>query len=399
MLKGKKIVIGVCGGIAAYKSANLVRLLVKEGAEVRVIMTPSAHKFITPETLSVLSKNKVLTNFFDHNHQWNSHVDLGLWADLLLIAPATANTLSKMVSGNADNLLIATYLSARCKVMVAPAMDLDMYQHPSTKNNLKNLESFGVEIIPAATGELASGLSGEGRMAEPEQILEIIKSEFAKTGPFAGKKVVISAGPTFEAIDPVRFIGNRSSGKMGIALADEFSKAGAEVTLVLGPTHLRPSATDITLIPVETAEQMNLAVNNYFDSCDIAIMAAAVADYKPEQSERNKIKKKDDHLNLNLIKTTDILAGLGAKKTKQILVGFALETQDAISYAKEKLQKKNLDIVVVNSLEDAGAGFGTDTNKVTIISKDNILREYELKAKELVAKDILIFILDYLKTK
>jgi phosphopantothenoylcysteine decarboxylase/phosphopantothenate--cysteine ligase len=396
MLQGKKILIGVTAGIAAYKAAELIRLLVKKGAEVKVIMTPDAQQFITAQTLSVLSKNKVEVNFFSSSNEWNNHVHLGLWADAFIIAPCTANTLAKMATGLCNNLLLATYLSARCKVYVAPAMDADMYQHPTTKTNLQKIQSYGNIVIPAETGELASGLYGEGRMAEPQTIISFIEKQFETFGAFKGKKVLVTAGPTFEEIDPVRFIGNRSSGKMGIAIANEFAKEGADVTLVLGPTHLAPNS-NVKCIRVESSNEMYEHCSEVFKTSDIAIMAAAVADYKVAEYSSQKIKKKDDKLELSLIKTIDILNELGKHKKNQLLVGFALETQNAIEYAKGKIQAKNLDFIVANSLQDAGAGFATDTNKITIIDKAGIVKEYALKSKEEVAKDIVTFTLDYLK--
>ncbi|MBS1647760.1 MAG: bifunctional phosphopantothenoylcysteine decarboxylase/phosphopantothenate--cysteine ligase CoaBC [Bacteroidetes bacterium] len=398
MLQGKKILVGVTAGIAAYKAATLVRLLVKKGAEVRVLMTPDAQQFITPQTLSVLSKNKVESAFFSTENEWNNHVHLGLWADAFVIAPCTANTLSKMAFGLCDNLLLATYLSARCKVYIAPAMDVDMYQHPTTQHNLQKVQSYGNLLIPAETGELASGLQGEGRMAEPETIVAFIEKRFENTGAFKGKKVLITAGPTFEEIDPVRFIGNRSTGKMGIALANQFALQGAEVTLVLGPSHLAPHA-NVRCIRVESANEMYEHCTELFKTCDIAIMAAAVADYKAAEYQTQKIKKKESELNLRLTKTTDILLELGKQKKKQCLIGFALETQNVLEYAKEKIRSKNLDFIVANSLQDAGAGFATNTNKITIIDKKEHTQAFDLKSKDDAAKDIVTFTFNYLKQK
>ena len=395
MLQGKKILIGVCGGIAAYKAPQLVRLLIKKGAEVKVIMTPDAHQFVSEHTLSVLSKNKVESAFFNAEKVWNNHVHLGLWADAFVIAPATANTLAKIAGGICDNLLLATYLSARCPVYLAPAMDMDMYLHPATKQNLKTVLSYGNIIIPAEKGELASGLHGEGRMAEPETILGFIEQIFHKPGKFTGKKVLINAGPTYEDIDPVRFIGNRSSGKMGIALANAFALEDADVTLVLGPSHLTPDKL-VKCIRVESAGEMYIQCENLFLNCDIAIMSAAVADYKPAHYTHQKIKKKDADLQLQLTKTIDILAELGKQKKKQCLVGFALETEQVLEYAKQKIKAKNLDFIVANSLQDAGAGFATDTNKISIIDAHGGVFEYGLKSKEEVAKDILNFVFGFL---
>ncbi|HKC68994.1 MAG TPA: bifunctional phosphopantothenoylcysteine decarboxylase/phosphopantothenate--cysteine ligase CoaBC [Bacteroidia bacterium] len=396
MLNGKKIVLGVTAGIAAYKAANLVRLFVKKGAEVKVIMTPDAQTFVSPHTLSVLSKNKVEVDFFDAEKNWNNHVHLALWADAFVIAPCTANTLAKMATGLCDNLLLATYLSARCKVYVAPAMDVDMYHHPTAKNNIEKIVSYGNIIIPPETGELASGLHGEGRMAEPENIVAFIEKQFDVPGAFKGKKVLLSAGPTYEEIDPVRFIGNRSTGKMGIALANAFANQGAEVTLVLGPTHLLPNS-NVKCIRVESANEMYEHCIELFKNSDIAIMSAAVADYKAADYSAQKIKKKEDTFQINLTKTVDILAELGKQKKQQCLVGFALETENVIEYATKKIKAKNLNFIVANSLQDKGAGFATDTNKVNIIDNHGKVFEYGLKSKEEVAKDILNFTLNYLK--
>ncbi len=396
MLQGKKILLGVTGGIAAYKCANLVRLLVKQGAEVKVIMTPHADHFVTAQTLSVLSKNKVETDFFAEDKTWNNHVHLALWADVFVIAPCTANTLAKMAYGLCDNLLMAVYLSARCKVYVAPAMDVDMLKHASTQANLKKIASYKNIIIPSEKGELASGLEGEGRMAEPETIVGILEKQFKGSQKLAGQKVLITAGPTYEEIDPVRFIGNRSSGKMGIALANEFAKQGAEVTLVLGPSKLAPAA-NVNCIRVESANEMFEHCTELFKFCNIAILAAAVADYKAADYSHKKIKKAKDKLTLKLAPTTDILATLGKQKKKQCLIGFALESENVIEYAKQKIKNKNLDFIVANSLQDDGAGFATDTNKVTIIDKKGKIFAYSLKSKEAVAKDILNFTFTYLK--
>lgn len=397
VLKNKHILLAITGGIAAYKCAHLVRLLIKEGAQVKVVLTKSAQDFVTAKTLSVLSKNEVVTDFFDTNNNWNNHVALAEWADIMIVAPLTANTLSKFANGLCDNLVSACYLSAKCPVFVAPAMDLDMYKHPTTLKNLKTLESNKNTIIPAEHGELASGLIGEGRMAEPEHIVDFISKILCKQLPFSGKKILVNAGPTYEAIDPVRFIGNRSSGKMGIAIADEFAKLGADVTLVLGPSHYLPVEKSIKTIAVESSEEMYKACIEQFHNADIAILSAAVADYKPEIIQPSKIKKKESSLTLNLVKTTDILEALGKIKTNQILIGFALETNNLIEYAKEKIKKKNLDFIVANSASEKGSGFGVDTNKITIIDKHNNLHNFELKTKQAVAKDIVQFTYKTLK--
>lgn len=392
VLSGKKIVLGVTAGIAAYKSAFLVRLLVKEGATVKVVMTPSAKDFVTPLTLSTLSKNEVLSSFVDEedeNAEWNNHVELGLWADLILIAPATANTLSKMANGTCDNLLLAVYLSAKCPVYYAPTMDLDMYKHPTTTKSFSALESFGNIQIPAAHGELASGLMGQGRMAEPEDIVAFLKNDISQQLPLRGKKVLITAGPTYEAIDPVRFIGNHSSGKMGYALAEAAANLGAEVILVSGPVSLSMDNAMIRVVPVTSAQEMYEAVHADFGSCDVAILSAAVADYRPAEAASQKIKKKDSSLTIALEKTEDILASLGEIKGDQLLVGFALETQNELENAKSKLAKKNLDLIVLNSLNDEGAGFKKDTNKVTLITRDNKVIPFPVKSKKDVAIDIL----------
>ncbi|NNF19816.1 MAG: bifunctional phosphopantothenoylcysteine decarboxylase/phosphopantothenate--cysteine ligase CoaBC [Flavobacteriaceae bacterium] len=391
MLGGKNILLGVTGGIAAYKSAFLVRLLIKEGANVKVILTQGALSFVTPLTMATLSKNPALVDFIreeDGEVDWNNHVELGLWADLMLIAPATANTLSKMASGNCDNLLIATYLSAKCPVFFAPAMDLDMFKHPSSVASIKALETFGNTMIPAGTGELASGLHGEGRMAEPEEIIDRIKAYFTARMPLTGKMVLITAGPTYEPIDPVRFIGNHSSGRMGFELADVASALGAEVVLVSGPTHLEPANAAIKLLRVTTAAEMYRAAHVYFEDCDIAICAAAVADYRPQEQAEQKIKKKEDQMQVELVKNPDILKSLGEKKQHQFLVGFALETENEVAHAREKLERKNLDAIVLNSLRDQGAGFGGDTNKISFLDKNSGIKSFALKSKAEVAKDI-----------
>lgn len=395
-LKNKHILLGITGGIAAYKCAHLVRLLIKEGATVKVVMTKAAEEFVTAKTLSVLSKNEVVTDFFDSNNNWNNHVALAEWADAIIVAPLTANTLAKFATGICDNIVTACYLSARNKVFVAPAMDLDMYQHPTTKYNIDILRKNGNIIIPAESGELASGLVGEGRMAEPENIIQFVNQYFENNLPLTGKRVLVNAGPTHEAIDPVRFIGNRSSGKMGIAIADEFAKLGADVTLVLGPSHHQPLEKTVDVIKVESAEEMFNACLNQFSNSDIAVLSAAVADYKPKHVSDSKIKKKDSEFSIELVKTKDILETLGQQKNKQLLVGFALETNDIIEYAKSKIIKKNLDFIVANSATEKGSGFGVDTNKITIIDKHNKLYNFELKSKQDVAKDIVNFALNYL---
>jgi len=402
MLKGKHILIGVSGGIAAYKTATVIRLLVKEGAEVKVVMTDNAREFITPLTLATLSKNPVLTAFYNpENGDWNSHVDLGLWADLYLIAPATANTVAKMAGGIADNLLLTTYLSARCPVFVAPSMDMDMLAHPSTTINIETLRAFGNIILEPSSGELASGLTGKGRMAEPEEIVKEITDFFSKKKsykPLKGKHILINAGPTREPIDPVRFISNHSSGKMGIALADTASELGATVDLVLGPVNITPSGKTINVTNVTTADSMAVECISRFPKCDIAILSAAVADFTPAEVQNNKIKKDKSDLQLKLKPTRDIAATLGRmKKPGQILVGFALETDNEIDNARKKLEEKNLDIIVLNSLNEKGAGFGYDTNKVTLIDRNNIIDKFELKSKEEAAKDILLKIISMIQ--
>jgi phosphopantothenoylcysteine decarboxylase/phosphopantothenate--cysteine ligase len=402
VLNGTKILLGVSGGIAAYKTASLVRLFIKAGAHVQVIMTPASKDFVTPLTLATLSQNPVYSTFYDTNDTlvndgeqstkegvWNNHVELALWADLILLAPVTANTLSKMASGTCDNLLLATYLSAKCPVYFAPAMDLDMYKHPSTLANFKTLADFGNIIIPAESGELASGLSGEGRMAEPENIVSFLESDIANKLPLTGKKILITAGPTYEAIDPVRFIGNHSSGKMGYDIAFCAAQLGASVILVSGPSHCKVHHSAIHLIPVVSAQEMLEACEGFFPQVDVAIAAAAVADYRPKTVALQKIKKSEAEFAIELEKTTDILASMGAAKKNQFLIGFALETENEIENAKLKIQKKNLDLIVLNSLQDEGAGFRNETNKVTFINKDFAIEPMELKSKEAVAKDIL----------
>ena len=395
-MKGKKILIGVCGSIAAYKTALLIRLLVKAGAEVKVIMTPSATDFITPLTLSTLSKNPVGLNYFNtQTGEWANHVEYGLWADVFIVAPATANTLGKMANGICDNLLIATYLSAKCPVFFAPAMDLDMYIHPSTKRNIDLLKSYGNQLIEVGHGELASGLSGDGRMEEPEIIFETLRNFFLNSNSLKGKKVLVTAGPTYEAIDPVRFVGNRSSGKMGFAIADQLALRGAEVKLVSGPTSLKNNNQNIQLIMVESAEEMFTACMSDFSKMDVIIMSAAVADYKPMEIADQKIKKKSDELSINLVPTQDILKQMGVmKKGNQFLVGFALETENEVANANDKLSRKNLDLIVLNSLNDIGAGFNSDTNKITIINKAGQQQSFEMKSKNEVAKDLVNVIVE-----
>jgi phosphopantothenoylcysteine decarboxylase / phosphopantothenate---cysteine ligase len=389
MLKGKKILLGVTGSIAAYKSALIIRLLVKAGAEVRVIMTNSARDFISPLTLSTLSKNPVLHDLFD-SVSWANHVMLGRWADVMLIAPLSCNTLSKMAHGGCDNLLMAVYLSSTCPVVVAPAMDEDMWKHPTTKKSLDVLRSFGNKIIPVSHGELASGLVGDGRMAEPEQILSFLETDMFNSGELSGKKVLVTAGPTYEPIDPVRFIGNHSSGKMGVAIARELKNRGGEVTLVLGPGSQVHDLEGLQVKKVQTAEQMFEICNQVFVTSDIAVMAAAVADYTPSTVSDEKIKKKEDQWSVSFSKTKDILKSLGqVKKEGQTLVGFALETNNGKAYAMDKLMSKNADLIVLNSLEDKGAGFGHDTNKVTIFDRSGNEFAFDLKTKKAVAKDIV----------
>lgn len=392
MLSGKNVLLGITGGIAAYKTTFLVRLLIKAGANVKVILTDSASSFVSPLTLATLSKNPVLSSFVTKENgqtDWNNHVELGLWADIMVIAPATANTMSKMANGTCDNLLLATYLSAKCPVFFAPAMDLDMYKHPSTKASFDKLNSFGNIMIPATSGELASGLHGEGRMAEPEDIVKFITSHLSEGLPLSGKKVLITAGPTYEAIDPVRFIGNHSSGTMGYELAKSAANLGAFVYLISGPSSLKMNHDNVTLIKVVSADEMYEAAHEYYDEVDIAIAAAAVADYRPKSVADQKIKKASADMSLDLVKNKDILFSLGEKKKNQFLVGFALETENEVENAKGKLKKKNLDAIVLNSLNDDGAGFGKATNKITFIDKNSSIKTFELKTKVAVAADIL----------
>ena len=400
-LSGKNILLGVTGGIAAYKAANLTRLLVKEGASVKVVMTPAAKQFVAPLTFATLSQNPVLTEFFNpENGDWHSHVKLGLWADAMIVAPATANTIAKMANGIADNLLTTTYLSMRGKVFVAPAMDLDMYAHPATQRNIATLKATGNIIIDAEAGELASGLSGKGRMAEPETIVGVLANYFESDQPLKGRTVLVTAGPTYEKIDPVRFIGNYSSGKMGFALAEAAADAGASVILVSGPVNLATANPKIKRIDVESAQQMFEACTANFANCDAAIMAAAVADYRPANIAGQKIKKSDAAMNVTLESTPDIAATLGkAKRFGQVLVGFALETENGLANAAEKLQKKNLDFIVFNNANEAGAGFCCDTNRVIIIKNDGQQIDYQKKDKHAVARDIIAQLVPLLNNK
>jgi phosphopantothenoylcysteine decarboxylase/phosphopantothenate--cysteine ligase len=396
MLKNKNILLGVCGSIASYKSATLIRLLVKHGANVRVIMTKDACNFIAPLTLSTLSKQPVLTEYFDsQTGSWNNHVELGLWADIFIIAPASANTLAKFANGICDNLLSAVYLSAKCLVYFAPAMDLDMWKHPGTQKNINSLISYGNLMIKPAYGELASGLTGEGRMAEPEDIIKFIHDKYGAGLPLKGKKALVTAGPTYEAIDPVRYIGNHSSGKMGFAIAEELANLGAEVVLVSGPTNLKLNNKAIERIDITSAEEMLQACLSNFKNSHISILSAAVADYKPKKTETLKIKKDSTEFTLELTKTPDILATLGReKKAGQMLIGFALETNNELENAIKKLEKKNLDFIVLNSMNDKGAAFKNDTNKITIIDRDQKIETFDLKSKNEVAVDICKKILD-----
>lgn len=397
VLKGKKILLGVTAGIAAYKTAHLVRLFIKAGAEVQVIMTPASKDFVTPLTLSTLSKNPVHSTFYekgDENELWNNHVDLGLWADIMLVAPATANTMSKMSNGIVDNLLMAVYLSAKCPVYFAPAMDLDMFKHNSTTENISKLQEFGNKLIPAGSGELASGLVGEGRMSEPEEIVSFIENDILSKLPLNGKKVLITAGPTYEAIDPVRFIGNHSSGKMGYELALKAANLGAEVVLISGPSSQTISHSLVNRIDVVSAADMFDKVFEYYHQVDIAIASAAVADYTPVSPVDQKMKKKEGNLSIELKATKDILAEMGSLKDNQFLVGFALETSNELENAKGKLARKNLDMIVLNSLNDKGAAFGGDTNKISVIDSSNKVVEFSLKSKEDVASDVFSEILN-----
>lgn len=399
ILSGKNILLGISGGIAAYKSIFLLRLFIKKGANVQVIMTPSAKDFVTPLTLSTLSNRPVLSEFFDKKNKnavWNNHVDLGLWADLFIIAPATSNTLSKMASARADNLLLATYLSSKCPVYFAPAMDLDMHKNLANQENIKKLEDFGKKHIPVNSGFLASGLEGEGRMSEPQEIIDFISQDIKKELKLYNKNVMITAGPTYESIDAVRFIGNFSSGKMGFALAKTASKLGANVTLITGPSSENLIDDNIKIINVVTADQMFAEVKKHFSFSDISIMSAAVSDYKPKNTVNNKIKKENQNiLSIELVENIDILKYLGLNKSKeQILVGFALETDNEIINAKSKINKKNLDAIVLNSLRDEGAGFGHDTNKISYINSSGLIKKFKLKSKDKVSVDIFIEIIN-----
>ncbi len=392
MLGGKNILLGITGGIAAYKTAFLVRLLIKAGANVKVVLTESAGSFVSALTLATLSKNPVLSAFSkeeNNSTEWNNHVELGLWADIMVIAPATANTLSKMANGTCDNLLLAIYLSAKCPVFFAPAMDLDMYRHPSTHASFEKLKSFGNIMIPATSGELASGLHGEGRMAEPEDIVKFMEGHMAQGLPLSGKKVMITAGPTYEAIDPVRFIGNHSTGLMGYELAKAAADLGAEVLLISGPSKLEIAHSSIKKMDVVSADEMYQAAHSGYPIMDIVICAAAVADYRPKTVALQKIKKNEDSFSLELVKNKDILLSLGEKKEGQYLVGFALETENEIENAKGKIRKKHLDAIVLNSLNDKGAGFAKETNKITFIDKNFNIKPFELKTKAEAAEDIL----------
>lgn len=400
MLSGKKILLAITGSIAAYKATFLTRLFIKAGAEVKIILSPSARDFVSPLSLATLSKNPVLWEFFDPEDpegKWNNHVDLGLWADLMIVAPATANTLSKMVSGNCDNLLLAAYLSAKCPVFFAPAMDLDMFKHPSTTENIAKLQGFGNFLIPSGTGELASGLHGEGRMAEPDEIFDFIENHLLSNAPLKGKTILVNAGPTYEAIDPVRFIGNHSTGKMGVEIADRAADLGAHVHLVLGPGSVLPKNARIEISHIKTALEMNEECRSIFKNSDLAILSAAIADYRPESPSEQKIKKdgKGNGLSIKLVENPDILFGLGKDKTKnQLLVGFALETNNAIENAIKKLHKKNCDLIVLNSPSKKGSGFGYDTNEVILIDKKEKQRKLGLKSKKEIAREILDYVIE-----
>ena len=396
ILSGKKVLLGISGGIAAYKTPNLVRCLIKKGAEVKVVMTDSAKDFVTPLSLSTVSKNPVHSSFKsdDEDGVWNNHVELGLWADFMLICPATANTLFKMANGNCDNLLLGVYLSCKSETFFAPAMDLDMYKHQSTKESINKLISFGNILIPPADGELASGLSGEGRLPEPHEIVDFIEKHYTKNLPLEGKKVLISAGPTIEELDPVRYISNHSSGKMGYSLAETALSLGAEVKLISGPTNQSVSSENIKIVHIKTGNELLEAIRNDYNNSDIVIMAAAVSDYKPIEFSEKKIKKDNNELNIKFEKTTDILFELGQNKKNQILVGFALENNNELSNAINKLEKKNLDLIVLNSLNDEGAGFGYDTNKITVVDCSGNVTPYKLKKKNEVADDVFKHIIE-----
>lgn len=390
MLRGKHILLGVTGSIAAYKAANIIRLLVTQGAEVKIVMTPLAKQFITPLTLATLAKNPIYVDFFNpENGEWNSHVSLGIWADAYLIAPATANTIGKMANGIADNLLLTSYLSAKCPVFVAPAMDLDMFTHPAVQKNIETLKSYGVHFIDAEDGELASGLVGKGRLAAPERIVESLDTFFNGQMSLTGKKVMVTAGPTYEKIDAVRFIGNYSSGKMGYAIAEECASRGAEVVLVSGPTSLNVHNSNIKVVRVNSAHEMYEACNQEFPQCNAAVLSAAVADFTPQNVSDTKIKRKDNNLEITLKPTDDIAASLGKQKGDRVLVGFALEKENELENAIGKLERKNFDFIVLNSMNDKGAGFNHDTNKITIINRNKEVKNFELKPKVLVAKDIV----------
>ncbi len=390
MLGGKHILLGVTGSIAAYKAANIVRLFVTQGAEVKIVMTPLAKQFITPLTLATLAKNPIYVDFFNpENGEWNSHVSLGMWADAYLIAPATANTIGKMANGIADNLLLTSYLSAKCPVFVAPAMDLDMFTHPAVQKNIETLKSYGVHFIDAEDGELASGLVGKGRLAAPERIVESLDTFFNGQMSLTGKKVMVTAGPTYEKIDAVRFIGNYSSGKMGYAIAEECASRGAEVVLVSGPTSLNVHNSNIKLVRVNSAREMYEACNQEFPQCNAAVLSAAVADFTPQNVSDTKIKRKDNNLEITLKPTDDIAASLGKQKGDRVLVGFALEKENELENAIGKLERKNFDFIVLNSMNDKGAGFNHDTNKITIINRSKEVKNYDLKSKVMVAKDIV----------
>lgn len=390
MLNGKHILLGVTGSIAAYKAANIVRLLVTQGAEVKIVMTPLAKQFITPLTLATLAKNPIYVDFFNpENGEWNSHVSLGMWSDAYLIAPATANTIGKMANGIADNLLLTSYLSAKCPVFVAPAMDLDMFAHPAVQKNIETLKSYGVHFIDAEDGELASGLVGKGRLAAPEKIVESLEAFFNGQMSLVGKKVMVTAGPTYEKIDAVRFIGNYSSGKMGYAIAEECASRGAEVVLVSGPTSLNVHNSNIKLVRVNSAREMYEACNSEFPQCNAAVLSAAVADFTPQNVSDTKIKRKDNNLEITLKPTDDIAASLGKQKGDRVLVGFALEKENELKNAIGKLERKNFDFIVLNSMNDKGAGFNHDTNKITIINRSKEVKNYDLKSKVMVAKDIV----------
>ena len=396
ILSGKKVLLGISGGIAAYKTPNLVRCLIKKGAEVKVVMTDSAKDFVTPLSLSTVSKNPVHSSFKsdDEDGVWNNHVELGLWADFMLICPATANTLFKMANGNCDNLLLGVYLSCKSETFFAPAMDLDMYKHQSTKESINKLISFGNILIPPAHGELASGLSGEGRLPEPHEIVDFIEKHYTKNLPLEGKKVLISAGPTIEQLDPVRYISNHSSGKMGYSLAETALSLGAEVKLISGPTNQSIFSENIKIVHIKTGNELLEAIRNDYNNSDIVIMAAAVSDYKPIEFSEKKIKKDNNELNIKFEKTTDILFELGQNKKNQILVGFALENNNELSNAINKLEKKNLDLIVLNSLNDEGAGFGYDTNKITVVDCSGNVTPYKLKKKNEVADDVFKHIIE-----